>query len=103
MALQIKLNQDPDAVHHDAGLIETMQTKIVDYSSVLNVRKSISIFTYLWEKPETFCQVYFEFLDEFPNQLPLCQLRTIQGSEAGGLADKLLGLLSECNMNATFR
>ncbi len=29
VALQNKLNQDPDAVH--AGLIETMQTKMVDY------------------------------------------------------------------------
>jgi hypothetical protein len=42
VALQNKLNQDPDAVH--AGLIEAMQTKMVDYSSFVKARKSLSIF-----------------------------------------------------------
>jgi hypothetical protein len=42
IALQNKLNQDQDAVH--AGLIEVMQTKMVDYSSFMKVKKSLSIF-----------------------------------------------------------
>ena len=48
VALQNKLNEDPDTVR--TGLIETMQTKIVDYSSFVKARKSLSIFTNLWEK-----------------------------------------------------
>ncbi len=39
VALQNKLNQDLDAVH--AGLIEAVQTKMVDYSCFLKVRKSL--------------------------------------------------------------
>jgi hypothetical protein len=94
VALQNKWNQDPDAVH--AGLIETMQIRLVDYSSFVKVRNSLSIFTNLWEK--TFCRVYLEYLDEFTNQFLLCQLRTIQGSGIGELTERLLGLLSECNI-----
>ncbi len=58
------MNQDPDAVHE--GLIETMQTKIADYSSFVKVRKSLSIFANLWEK--TFSRLYLEFSNEFTNQ-----------------------------------
>ncbi len=80
VAFQNKLNQDPDAVH--AGLIEAMQTKMVDYSSFVGVRKSLTIFTHLWEThwQKTFCQSYLEFLDEFNNRYLLCRLRMIRGS-----------------------
>ncbi len=44
VALENNLNQDPDDAVH-AGLIETMQTRMVDYSSFVKVRKSLSIFT----------------------------------------------------------
>ncbi len=47
IVLQNKLAQDLDAVH--AGLIDAMQTKLVDYTSSLKVRRLISIFTYLWD------------------------------------------------------
>ncbi len=94
ISLQIKLNQDPDAVH--TGLIEAVQTKIVHYSSFVTVKKSLSIFINLWEKK--FCCSYLEFLDEFSNQLMVCQLRTIRGSETGQLDENLLRLLSECNI-----
>ncbi len=92
--LQNKLNQDPDAAH--AGLIEAMQTKMVDYSSFVKVRKSLSIVTNLWEK--TCCRRYLEFLDEFNNQVLLCELRTICGSETGELTESRLRLLTECNI-----
>ncbi len=78
--LQNKLNPDPYAVH--AGWIESIPTKMVNYSRFLKVGKSLSIFTNLCEK--TFCRVYLEFSDEFTNQLVLCQLRTIQVTETGG-------------------
>jgi hypothetical protein len=48
IALQNKLNQDPDAVH--MGLLQVMRTKMVDYSSFVTVKKSLSIFINLWEK-----------------------------------------------------
>jgi hypothetical protein len=54
ITLQNKLIQDLDAVH--TGLIEVMQTKMVDYSSFVKVKKSLSIFINLWEK--TFCRSY---------------------------------------------
>ncbi len=63
IALQNKLNQDPDTVH--AGLIEAMQTKMVDHLSFVKVKKSLSIFINLWEK--TFCRSYFDFLGAFSN------------------------------------
>ncbi len=61
IALQNKLNQDPDAVNE--GLIEAIQTNMLEYSSFVKVKKSLSIFIILWEK--TFCCSCFEFLDEF--------------------------------------
>ncbi len=73
-----------------------MQTKMVDYSSFLKIKKSLSIFINLWEK--TFCRSYLEFLDEFNNHFLLCQLRTIRGSETGELDKSPFSLLSECNI-----
>ncbi len=92
VALQNKMNQDPDAVH--ACLIVMMQTKMVDYFSFVKVRESLSISTNVWEK--TFCRVYLEFSYEFTNQLIYCQLRTIRITKARGLADRILWLLFEC-------
>ncbi len=60
VALQNKLNQDLDAVH--AGLIGTMQTKIVDYSSFVKVKRLLSIFT------NSFRRLYLEFSGEFTTQ-----------------------------------
>ena len=48
VALQNKLNQDPDAIH--AGLIEAMQTMMVYYLSIVKVKKSLSMFINLREK-----------------------------------------------------
>ncbi len=39
IALQNKLNQDPDAVH--TGLLQVMRIKMVDYSSFVKVKKSL--------------------------------------------------------------
>ncbi len=89
IALQNKLNQDPDT-----GLLQVMKTKLVDYSSFVKVKKSLSIFINLWEK--TFCRSFSKFYDEFSNQLVLSQLRTIRGSRTGELDDGILRLLSEC-------
>jgi hypothetical protein len=69
LALQNELNQDLDAVH--AGLIEIVQTRMIDYSSFAKVRNPLSIFTNLWEK--TVCRSYLEFLDEINNQFLLCR------------------------------
>ncbi len=65
ISLQNKLSQDLDAMH--MGLIEVMQTKMVDYLSFVKVKRSISIFINLWEK--TFCHSYLQFLGDFSNQL----------------------------------
>ncbi len=67
---------------------------MVDYSSFVQVKKSLSIFIDLWEK--TFCRSYSEFLDEFSNQLVLSQFRTIRGSRTAELIENLLRLQSEC-------
>jgi hypothetical protein len=92
IALQNKLNQDPDEVH--MGLLQVMRTKMVDYLSFMKVKKSLSIFIILWEK--TFCRSFSEFYGEFRNQLVLSQLRTIRGSRIGELDEGILRLLSEC-------
>jgi hypothetical protein len=101
IALQKKLNQDPDAVH--TGLLQVMRTKMVDYPSFVKVKKSLSIFINLWEK--TFCRSFSEFYDESSNQLVLSQLKTIRGSRTGELDEGLLRLLSECyiQMNCSSR
>jgi hypothetical protein len=90
--LQNKLNQDPEALH--TGLLQVMRTKMVDYSSFVKVKQSLSIFINLWEK--TFCRSYSEFLNEFSNQLVLSQLRTIRGSKTRELDEIPLRLLSAC-------
>jgi hypothetical protein len=48
VTLQNKLNQDQDAVHAD--LTGAMHTELVDYTSYVMARGSLSIFTNLWEK-----------------------------------------------------
>ncbi len=53
IALQNKLNQDLDAVQTGlvhTGLVQVMRTKMVDYSSFVKVKKSLSIFITLCEK-----------------------------------------------------
>ncbi len=81
IALQNKLDLDPDAVHTD--LLQVMRTKMVDYSSFYKVKKSLSIFINLWEK--TFCSSFSKFYDEFSNQLVISQLRMIRGWRTGEL------------------
>jgi hypothetical protein len=60
IALQNKLNQDPDEVH--TGLLQMMRPKMVDYSSFVKVKKSLSILINLWDK--TFCRSSSEFYDQ---------------------------------------
>jgi hypothetical protein len=60
---------------------------------------SLSIFTNLWEK--TFCKLYLKSSDEFTNHLLFCQLRKIQVSEAGGLADRILRVLPDLLSSAS--
>jgi hypothetical protein len=94
VALQNKLNQDPDAVHE--GLLEAMQTKLIDYIHFVKARRSFSFFTILWEK--TFCRWYLQFLDECTNQLLHCQLKMILVTEAGIFLDRILTVLSGCQV-----
>jgi hypothetical protein len=57
VALQNKLNQDQDALHE--SLLRAMQTKLIDCTSYVKARRSLSIFTNLWEK--TFRKLSLEF------------------------------------------
>jgi hypothetical protein len=70
-----------------------MQTKLVDYTSYVKARRSLTIFSNLWEK--TLIKLYLESSDEFNNQLLDCQSKTTQISKAGGLVEGIHKMLSE--------
>ncbi len=81
-----------------AGLIGTMQTKLVDYTSYVKARRTFSIFTNLWEK--TFRKLFLDLSNEFTNQLLYCQSKMIDETEVGGLAEGIhracLNVLVRC-------
>ena len=86
IVLQNQLAQDPGAVL--SGLVETMQTKLVDYNDFVCFKKSTSILLCLWERANQrlFDQVY----PEFTTQLIENQLLAMQELELGQLRDRLL-------------
>jgi hypothetical protein len=92
IALQNNLARDPEAVR--TGLIHVMHTKLDKYSSFVKFRRSMAIFTILWERSVQ--KLYLQFADEFANHLVISQLRVNAKNGTGELQNDILTVLVDC-------
>ena len=94
VAFQNKLAQEQGTVV--SGLIEAMQTKLVDNHNFVRFRKSMTILICLWERANQ--NLFDQVSNELTIQLLEHQLRVTQELElAGHLRDVLLEVLLRCH------
>ena len=92
ISLQNKLSQDQRAVLTD--ITRTLETKLVDYNTFANFRKSMIILTCLWERSTN--RIFGRESPDFTAQLIENQLKAISAMEPGIVRKRLSHVIARC-------